>query len=56
MVGEGEGGIPELHGPRHQRLGERGAIEEGERRVTVQLDVRRGRGERGSHGLRNIPE
>jgi hypothetical protein len=42
VVGEGEGLVPHLPRPQHQLLDVRGALEEGEVRVTVELSVRQG--------------
>ena len=39
VVRERERGITQLSGPRDQRLGERRAVQERERRVTMQLDI-----------------
>src|SRR5215218_1086103 len=39
VVGEGECRVAQVAGPRRQRLGGGGAVEQGERRVAVELDV-----------------
>ena len=40
VVGEGQRGVPALQGGGHQLVGQRGAVQEGEGGVAVELDVR----------------